>query len=83
MVDPALEIEFNMSFQNLIREGYARGLVVSEWQTWSVFRQARNITSHTYNAKSARQVFELLPAFVREARSLLTALERNTHDEPA
>ena len=83
IVDPGLELEFNMAFQNLFREGYARGLVRSEWRTWSGFRQARNITSHTYNAKSARQVFEQIPSFVEEAQFLLAALDRNAQNELA
>ncbi len=82
-VDPGLEAEFDMSFQSLIREGYARHLIKSEWRTWSDFRQARGITSHTYNEASARRVFEQIPAFVEEARYLLAALERSTHDGTA
>lgn len=82
-VDPGLQQDFDLGIQNLFREGYAKALVRSEWQIWSDFRKARNITSHTYNATSARQVFDLIPAFVEEARFLLAALERSTRDEPA
>ena len=80
-VDPSQEVVLNMSFQDLIREAYARGLVRGEWQAWSAFRKARGITSHSYNERSARQVFELIPGFAEEARFLLASLEQSLEQE--
>lgn len=65
-----------INFQDLIQLGNERGLLRSDWLRWKVFRQARNDSSHTYNAAKAQAVFELVPDFLDEARALLDALQR-------
>ena len=65
-----------INFQDLIRLGNERGLLRSDWLRWKVYRQARNDSSHTYNAAKAQAVFELAPDFLDEARALLDALQR-------
>lgn len=59
-----------MPFQNLIRSGSERGLLRSEWPEWRGYRHARTITSHTYDAEKAAEVFAIIPAFLNEARYL-------------
>ncbi len=52
--------------------------LIDNAQRWFVVHQARNLSSHTYNAEVAREVFEVAVAFVDEARGLLVALtQRN------
>ena len=65
----------DLNFPDLIRAGYGSGIIRSEWKVWSRFREMRNITSHTYDPKQARIVLEALPAFVVEARHLLSAMQ--------
>jgi len=67
------EIE-KLSFPNLIRAGYAQGLLSAELTVWLQFREQRNITSHTYDGVKAQRVFEQVPAFLREAKFLATQL---------
>lgn len=67
-----------MTFQDLIRTGSEQGLLLSGWDRWREFRQARTDTSHTYDENKALKVVAHLPAFLDEARHLLKQLqERN------
>ena len=59
-----------MPFQDLIRTGAERGLLLSDWSRWKDFRKARSTTSHTYDEEKAREVFAVLPDFLAEARYL-------------
>jgi nucleotidyltransferase substrate binding protein (TIGR01987 family) len=64
-----------MTFQDLIRTGSEQGLLLSGWDKWRDFRQARTDTSHTYDEDKALKVIARLPAFLDEARYLLTQLQ--------
>ncbi len=65
-----------MAFQDLIRTGYAQGLLLHSWEQWRGFRQCRTNTSHAYDEVKAQRVVESVPAFVEEVRFLLAALRR-------
>lgn len=66
-----------MSFQARIRSGNEQGLLLSDWSQWRLYRDMRNITSHTYDEAKALAVVEGIPAFIAEARFLRdTLLER-------
>lgn len=66
----------SMPFQDLIRTGSERGLLLSDWSRGKVFRRARSITSHTYDEDKAREVFAIIPEFLREASHLRDRLRR-------
>ena len=63
-----------MSFRDLMRSGGERGLV-RDVDAWMVFRDKRNITSHTYNAAKAADVAAVIPVFAEHAQQLLTQLQ--------
>jgi nucleotidyltransferase substrate binding protein (TIGR01987 family) len=63
-----------LSFPNLIRLAYRRGLLAESWDIWSIFRDARNATSHAYDEAKAVEVVKNIPAFAAAARFLLTQL---------
>ena len=63
-----------MSFRDLMRSGGERGLV-RDVDAWVVFRDKRNITSHTYNAAKAADVAAVIPAFAEHAQGLLAQLQ--------
>jgi nucleotidyltransferase substrate binding protein (TIGR01987 family) len=67
-----------MPFQDLIRTGSERGLLLSDWSRWKVFRIARSITSHTYDENKAREVFAIVPDFLAEALHLRDRLKEAT-----
>jgi nucleotidyltransferase substrate binding protein (TIGR01987 family) len=64
-----------LSFPNLIRLAYRRGLLAESWDIWSTFRDARNATSHAYDEAKAVEVVKNIPAFAAAARFLLTQLD--------
>ena len=59
-----------MSFPALIRTASAQGLLLSEWAQWKLYRDDRNITSHTYDEEKALKVAAGIPAFLAEAQFL-------------
>lgn len=63
-----------MSFRELMRSGGERGLLQNV-DAWMVFRDKRNITSHTYNADKAADVAAVLPDFIEHAQALLAQLQ--------
>lgn len=65
-----------MSYRTLIRTGAEQGLIDSAAVTaWFVYRDKRNITSHSYDASKANEVAAVIPAFARHAHELLARLE--------
>jgi nucleotidyltransferase substrate binding protein (TIGR01987 family) len=73
-VDPNPGSVADLAFPDLIRAGYAKGLLLRPWQDWAEYRRKRGITSQTYDAEKAGEVFAVLPGFVEEVRHLLSAL---------
>jgi nucleotidyltransferase substrate binding protein (TIGR01987 family) len=65
----------NMDFSELIRKGYELGLLQAEISDWREFRKDRGTTSHAYNEAKAQDVFETIPAFLKEARFLFTQIQ--------
>ena len=63
-----------MTFNEIIRLGYARGLLSADVAAWSMFRRDRGTTSHAYDETKALEVFAGIPEFLHEARFLLGAL---------
>lgn len=63
-----------LSFQDLIREGWAKGLLSQDWPTWRTYREMRGTTSHCYDDVKAREVVAGIPGFLAEAQSLLSRL---------
>lgn len=64
-----------ISFQDLIRSGNERGLLLSDWPHWRRFRDMRAKTSHTYDEAIAVEVVASIPDFQREATYLLEQLQ--------
>jgi len=64
-----------MSNKAMFRVAAERSLL-EEPQRWFTYLDARNKTSHTYNEQAAENVYEKIPAFLDDAKKLLTAFER-------
>lgn len=60
--------------KTFIREGAKFGLI-ADAEHWMQYLDARNKTSHTYDAPMAARVFAEIPAFIPDARDLLTRLK--------
>lgn len=67
-----------MSFPNLIRTASERGLLANDWTVWKIYREKRNITSHTYDEKKAQEIMAIIPDFLQEAQALLITLKNHT-----
>ncbi len=71
----------SLSFKELIREGAERSLI-KKVEPWFNYREARNITSHTYEEKNATRVYLVALIFLPDAQELLLELKkRNTGTE--
>lgn len=57
----------DMSFQDLIRMGNERGLLLGAWPEWRNYREMRAKTSHTYDEDIALEVVACIPNFQDEA----------------
>jgi len=62
------------TYNELIRAGIADGLIAGELSNWILFRERRNLISHTYDANKAAIVFSIVPNFLDETRLLLEAM---------
>jgi len=74
LTEPASNVIDEMSFSDLIRTGYERGLLLHSWDSWRDYRTARNMTSHTYDEKKALAVFEIILPFLKDTNHLLAKL---------
>lgn len=64
--------EFNL--RNLFREA-ARQELIDNPETWFKYQIARNLTSHTYNEKTAEETYIVAREFAVDAEKLLVKLE--------
>lgn len=60
--------------KTFIREAARYGLV-ADAEAWMRHLEARNRTSHTYDAQLAERVFAAVPVFLPDARDLLARLK--------
>lgn len=67
-----------MAFQDLIRAGNERGLLLGDWTQWRLYREMRAQTSHTYNEAKAIEVVQVIPQMLAEARFLVNQLQQRT-----
>lgn len=64
-----------LSFKDLLRTAAEKG-IISEVEQWIVYRDQRNITSHTYDEAEAKSVYKTALKFYRDAEILLSNLEK-------
>ena len=76
MTEPSPTVTNDLSFPSLIRLGCERGLLRAEWMVWKSFRDARNITSHTYDQDKAEEVQKIIPGFLGEAKYLVDMIQK-------
>lgn len=64
-----------MSFQEIVRESYTKGILQNSWDVWKKYRENRNRTSHGYNEDDAIEIAQNVQVFYSEAKFLLTKLD--------
>ena len=67
-----------LAFPDLIRTGSEQGLLRSGWDVWKDYRQARSITSHTYDESKAIAVMQIIPNFLLEGQALCKELSKRS-----
>ena len=70
-----LEEVNQMSFNEMIRTASQLNLLSSNLEKWTVFREMRNMTSHTYDEEIALQVVSIIPDFSKEISFMITRLK--------
>ena len=69
------EITHTMTFNETIRKANRLGLLLSNLENWTDYRQKRNSTSHTYDETIALEVMSIVPNFKDDAEFLLSKLK--------
>jgi len=69
-----------MAFQDLIRTGNERGLLLGDWPAWRKFRDMRNAVNHAYNEAKALSVVAGVEPFLDEAKYLRDELKRRSRE---
>lgn len=72
-----LEEVNQMSFNEMIRTASQLNLLVSNLEKWTVYREMRNMTSHTYDEEIALQVVSIIPDFSKEIAYLITRIKES------
>ena len=68
------EVDF-FTFNELIRAGNEKGILLRNLEDWDIYRLRRNITSHTYDLEKAKIVLEIIPKFIEDIKFLLNAIK--------
>ena len=66
-----------LSFQELIREANEKGLLLTDWDTWKLYRVYRGTTSHAYDADKAIEIYNEIPGFLNEVQYLIVQLKKH------
>lgn len=61
--------------RDLFRVGYEQGML-RDAEAWLDYLKKRNLTSHTYDAATAKAVYESARAFLQDGRFLLERLRK-------
>lgn len=59
--------------KTFIREA-AKYALIADAESWMIYLELRNLSSHTYDAPVAERVFAHIPNFLQDARDLLKRL---------
>lgn len=64
-----------LSRKDLFRRALQQKLI-SDFELWVLFHEARNSTSHNYDEKNAEKVYQIAIRFLSEVTELLVELEK-------
>ena len=68
----------DITFNDLIRKGYEKGLLLNDLEAWKAYRKRRGITSHTYDENKAEDIYQNIPEFLTEVKYLFKQLDLNS-----
>lgn len=64
-----------MTFNDMVRTASQMNLLKSDLEKWTLYREMRNITSHTYDENIAQKVVGIVPEFYEEILFLINGLK--------
>lgn len=67
----------SLTFNDIIREANKFGFLLSNLEKWTIYRQKRNLSSHTYNEEIAQSVIAIVKDFRDETHYVLNRLKEN------
>lgn len=73
----ATELPDTLTFNETIRKANQMGLLLSDLEKWTEYRQKRNLTSHTYEETIANSVVSVVKDFQKDAKYLLEKLKEH------
>lgn len=74
-LNPTEETETIYTFNELIRKANKNDLLLNNLEQWTLYREKRNMTSHTYDEAKALEVISIMGDFIKDAEFLLNRLE--------
>lgn len=72
----AIDLPDSLTFNEIIRKANQLGLLLSNLEKWTDYRQKRNMTSHTYEESIAQSVVSVVYDFQKDATFLLNELKK-------
>ncbi len=73
----APELPDTLTFNEIIRKSNQMGLLLSDLEKWTEYRQKRNLTSHTYEETIANAVVSVVKDFQKDAQFLLNQIKKH------
>ncbi len=73
----AIDLPDSLTFNETIRKANQMGLLLSNLEKWTEYRQKRNLTSHTYEESIANSVVNVVKDFQQDAKFLLNKLKKH------
>jgi len=66
-----------MFFNDIIRLGSKRGLLLNDLEVWDKYRKLRNLTSHNYDEFNAEDIIVIIPLFIEDIDYALKKIKEN------
>jgi nucleotidyltransferase substrate binding protein (TIGR01987 family) len=70
-----------MLFNELIRLGCKRGLLLNDLETWDKYRKLRNLTSHNYDEFNAEHIVVIIPVFIEDIDYELSRIKEKLNQQ--
>jgi len=70
-----------MLFNELIRLGCKRGLLLNDLETWDKYRKLRNLTSHNYDEFNADSIAVIIPVFIEDIEYELAKIKEKLNQQ--
>jgi len=64
--EPSRDEVSAMFFNDIIRLGCKRGLLLNDLEVWDKYRRLRNLTSHNYDEFNAEDIVVIAPVFIED-----------------